>query len=175
MELHLKLAEREELTTSERLLEGLIIIALLALLIFFVYQQQTDSGFFTEKFGMVEMVYLYGSIGIGLIAPAIRAFTGRRQPARPFEIGGNIFLAVGMLWLEIAFPFDFARLAATLPDGLHATPAWVVDELGRVPLALAVFFGTITAVISLLRYLAYPAYVLSTTPENVSADQESSA
>ncbi len=152
---NLKLDEPETLSIPERVLELVVIVALLLLFSFFVYHLQSDSGFYTEKFGVIEMICLYGPILVALIAPIIRLRTGHRQPARPFEMITNLFLGIGALWLEIVFPFNFAHLADTLPTALQPLLGWITNDIGRIVLALAVFFAFISVIVTWWRFLSY--------------------
>ncbi len=146
--------DRDTLTIAQRLPELVVAIAMFGLLGFFVYHQQTESGFFTEKFGTAEMFWLYGPILAGIVAPLVRAWTGNRNPARPFEIATSLFLAVGSLWLLSVFPFDFSRLAETLPTGLQFALSWITDGVGKLVLLLQVIIGPISALLVALKYFA---------------------
>jgi hypothetical protein len=147
--------DRETLTFPLRLAELAVIVSMLCLLAFFLYHQQTNSGFFTEKFGALEMLALYCPILLSLVSPAIRAWTGHRNPGRPYEIVTSLLLALGSLWLLIAFPFSFVHLADTLPSGLHFILAWVTDDIGKILLLLQIVIGPISAVLTAVRYLSF--------------------
>lgn len=155
MDTHLDITERDRLTWVQRPLELFTDVAMMGLLGFLVYHQQTNSGFYTEQFSQLAMFCLYGPILLSLAAPAIRAWTGHRNPARPFEIATHLFLALGSLWLLMNFPFNFAHLADTLPAGLHFALAWVTDDIGRILLLLQVIIGPIAALLTGLRYFAF--------------------
>lgn len=154
MTAHVRTDDRDALSIAQRVPELVVALAMLGLLAFFLYHQQTESGFFTEKFGTVEMFWLYGPIIAGIIAPLMRALTGNRNPARPFEILTSLFLAVGSFWLLTVFPFDFSRLNATLPTGLQFALAWITDGVGKVLLLLQVIIGPISALLVGAKYLA---------------------
>ncbi len=112
------------------------------------------TGFFTAKFGTMEMVCLYGPMLLSLAAPVVRAVTGRRNPARPFEIVTNIFLACAALWLLLVFPFNFVHLADALPAALRFALVWITGEIGRAVLILQIIVGTIWAVVTTVQYLS---------------------
>ncbi len=141
-------------------MELCVIVSMIGLFGFFVYHQQVNSGFFTEKFGVLEMFCLYAPILLGLTAPAIRMWTGQRNPARPYEIATSLFLAVCSLWLLINFPFNFAHLADTLPEGIRFILAWVTDGLGKFVFLLQIVFNLISAVVTAGKYLSYRRHEL---------------
>jgi hypothetical protein len=146
--------DRETLSVLARWGEVIIIGMMLFLLAFLVYHQTANTGFFTEKFGSLEMVCLYGPLLLGIAAPAVRAYTGRRNPGRPFEAATSLFLAAGSLWLLSVFPFSFAHLADALPQSIRFILAWVTDDIGRIPLILQVIIGPITAILTTWRFLS---------------------
>lgn len=147
--------DRDVIRFSQRVPELFVAAAMIGLLGFLVYHQQSNSGFFTEKFGGLEMIALYAPILISLTPPVVRALTGRRNTARPFDIATNLSLALGSLWLLIVFPFSFVHLADTLPEGLRFILAWVTDDVGRIPLILQIVIGPVTALLVGWRYLSY--------------------
>ena len=133
--------------------EVAIVVALLGLFGFLAYHQAANTGFFTEKFGSLEMLCLYGPLLLATIAPIIRAVNGRRYPARPYEAIASLSLALGSLWLLSVFPFNFAHLADALPTGLHFLLAWVTDGMGRTLLILQIIIAPISALLATWRYL----------------------
>lgn len=146
--------DEERLSFPQRLSELIIILCLLVLFAFFVSHQTSETGFFTERFGMFEMVCLYLPLAVSLLGPAVRAWTGKRHAARPFEAVTNLLLALGSLWLLIAFPFNYAHLPDVLPGGLQFLLAWVTDGLAKFVLLLQVIIGPISAVLAIFRYTA---------------------
>jgi len=145
--------EKEVLTTPQRFLELLLIPAMLLLFGFLAYHQAEDTGFFTDEFGTVEQFCLYGPIFVSLAAPLIRAGSGRRNPARPFEAVTHLFLALGSLWLLIVFPFDFPHLADALPEGIRFILSWVTNDIGKIPLIIQVILEPIMALLTARKYL----------------------
>jgi hypothetical protein len=147
-------ANKEILSVPQRWLELAIVPGMLLLLGFFLRHQSANTGFFTAKFGALEMVCLYGPIFLSLVAPVIRAFSGRRNPARPYEAVTRLLLALGSLWLLIVFPFNFSHLADILPSGIQFLLAWVSDDLGKVLLLLQIVIGPFSAALTGWRYFA---------------------
>ena len=145
-------AERDILSPLQRWLEAAIVVAMLLLFGFLAYHQWANTGFFTSKFGALEMICLYSPLFLGMAAPLIRFWTGNRQPARPFEAAGSLLLALGSLWLLIVFPFDFTHLADALPVGLRFLLAWVSDDIGKIPLVIQIITGPISALVTARTY-----------------------
>ena len=142
----------EILTPAQRFAELLVLLTMVLLLGFFVDHHLTRTGFFTVKFGMLEMFCLYAPILISWIAPLVRFFGGRRNTARPFEAAMNLTLMIGSLWLWIVFPFNFAHLADVLPAVLRFAISWITDDIGRFVLILQVIIGLIAAPLTILTY-----------------------
>ena len=137
--------DRENLSLAQRLGELAVIAALIALAGFFGLHQSARTGFFTAGFGPLAALCLYGPIVIALAPPALRALTGRRGPARLPEAAANLSLALGTLYLLIAFPLDFTRLGDVLPTSLRFLLAWLTDGLGRVVMIFQVTLMFISA------------------------------
>ncbi len=147
--------DNEILTTPQRWVELLAVAAMLLLFGFFVYHQVANTGFFTAKFGALEMLCLYGPILFSLAAPVARALNGRRNPARPLEIAMNLFMAIGSLWLLIVFPFNFSHLADVLPAAIRFVISWITNDIGKIILILQVIAGLITAILTTRKYLSF--------------------
>ncbi|MBL8164063.1 MAG: hypothetical protein JNJ61_18895, partial [Anaerolineae bacterium] len=130
------------------------VVALFLLLGFFLAHQSQNTGYFTEKFRAIEMFALYAPLMLGFAAPAVRALTGSRNVARPYEAATSLLLALGSLWLLTRFPFDYTHLPDVLPAGLRFILAWVTDDIARIVLLLQVIVGPITAVIALVTYFS---------------------
>jgi hypothetical protein len=146
--------DKEVLTAGQRWGELISVVAMLLLFGFFAYHQAANTGFFTAKFGALEMFCLYGPILVSLAAPVVRAVSGRRNPARPFDVVTYVFLAMAALWLLMVFPFNFSHLADALPGALHFVLAWITNEIGKVVLILQVIIGPISAILTTWKYLS---------------------
>lgn len=158
-------ADNEALSISQRWLEASFDIPMLLLFGFFAYHQLRQTGFFTARFGPVEMICLYGPIVVSLVAPIVRAVAGRRNPARPLDIATYMSLALGSLWLLIVFPFDFSHLADVLPGAIRFVIAWITNDIGRLVLALQVFIGPVSSLLTAWRYLPIRRRTSVTPPQ----------
>ncbi len=147
--------DKEILNTAQRFGEGISIVVMLLLPAFFAYHQIANTGFFTAKFGALEMLCMYGPMFVSLTAPAVRALYGRRNTARPFEIAANVFMAIAALWLLTVFPFNFAHLADALPVAIRFILSWVTNDIGKVFLILQLIIGVIVAFFTTWQYLSH--------------------
>jgi hypothetical protein len=145
---------KETLDLLQRWLEIVLMVAMLLLFAFLAYHQLANTGFYTAKFGTLEMVCLYGPILLAVTAPLVRAVSGRRNPARPLEVAANLFLAVGSLWLLNVFPFDFTHLADALPGPSRSLFGWVTNDVGKILLILQVIVGPTSAIFTTVKYLS---------------------
>jgi len=145
--------DNEILGPWQRWLDVAIVVMLLLFFSFLLYHQRANTGFFTAKFGALEMLCLYGPLVLSLAAPVVRILTGRRNPGRPFEAATSLFLMLGSLWLLIAFPFDFTHLADALPVPIRFFLGWVTDDMGRLLLILQVIVGPISALTAAWKYI----------------------
>lgn len=147
--------QKEILTSLERFGE-LVRIGMMALIFgFFAYHQAAHTGFFTARFGGFEMVCLYGPIALSVIGPTIRALTGRKNPARPFEAATNLFLAAAAVWFLSIFPFDFSHVADVFPGAVQFLFSWMNNWVGRFVFIMQVIVGTLTAVGVMWRFITY--------------------
>jgi len=144
----------EILTPLQRWTGLATVVAMLLVLGFFAFHQLAGTGFFVATFGSWEMVCLYGPILVSFAAPIIRALSGRKNPARPFEVATNLSLALGSLWLVIVFPFNFSHLADVLPDAIRFIFSWITNDIGKAVLILQVIIGTVAALLTTFKYLS---------------------
>jgi hypothetical protein len=132
----------------------MVSIVILALVFGYFWRLWTiDAGFFTSMFGPPEQFWFFGPMILSLAAPAVRMLVGRRNPARPFEIGANALMAIGAIWLLHVFPFDFSHLGDALPGNLPVLLNWVPDWLGRIGLVLQLVGGVIAAIVATAQFM----------------------
>jgi hypothetical protein len=147
------ITRRELLSAPQRVAEPLFsAMALVVLGGFFVTHQRLETGFFTERFGPVEMLCLYGPLALSLAAPLTRALYGQRNPARPVEVVTHLCAALAGLWLLQVFPFDFTHLADVFPAEFQFLLAWMSDGIGNFLLLLQVAVGVLAALFTLVTY-----------------------
>jgi len=147
--------DRNRLSLGERLGEFIGMFGVVALFAFFLYHQWAATGFFTAKFGGLEQLCLYLPLVFSFFPPMIRAISGRRNPARPWEITANVLLVLGALRLLSVFPFDYTHLADALPRGLRFMLSWVTDDIARFVFVIQITIGIISVFAILWRYVTF--------------------
>jgi hypothetical protein len=145
--------DTEFLSTPQRWAGLYTVVLMLLLLAFFIYHQRTNSGLFTNKFGWLQMIALYGPILISLAPPFQRLIQGRRNPARPLEAVTDLSLALGSAILLASFPFDFSHLADPFPATMRFAFAWINNNIGRLILILQLIIGILSALSTMYSYL----------------------
>jgi hypothetical protein len=88
---------------------------MLVLLVFFLYHQWANTGFFTTEFQSPEMLALDIPILLSMAPSIQRFFCASRNSANLLEAAADFSLAGGSLVLWIVLPSDFSHLAGPLP------------------------------------------------------------
>jgi hypothetical protein len=149
-------SDKEIVSIPQRVAEPIFsLIAMMLLCGFFAAHQLTHTGFFTDAFGPLEMLCVYGPLLLTLAAPFMRALTGRRNPGRPLEFATSLCTALAGLWLLHVFPFDFAHFADVFPEQLQFMFMWVSDGIGKIVLLLQVGVGLISAFAVTVAYVLH--------------------
>jgi len=132
-----KMAAEEELPLNERIFGIAIVLFCTLAIIYFAAHQILDTGFFTSKFGTIEMVFFYGFWLMWTITATLESILDQRLLSRIFDVfGGIIFAAIACMWLLIVFPFDFAYLADLLPGAIRFLIQWISNIIARVIIAI---------------------------------------
>lgn len=133
---------------------GIALVVVNALIAaYFVSHQLGSTGFFTPKFGAVEMFLLYGSLAAWIITGSLEGILGQRFLSRLFDVFGGIpFIAVSLVWLLIVFRFDFAHFADVLPNVLRFLVQWISNDIARVLMALGTVLLVFAAIYSPVAY-----------------------
>jgi len=132
---------------NERVVGVGIVVFSAFMILFYAAHQMGSTGFFTAKFGMLEMVMLYGCLVFWIITAGLEGVLGQRLLSRLFDtLGGLIFATIATGWLLVVFPFEFAYLADVLPDSLKFLIQWISNDIARVMIGLG-FIGYLVAAI----------------------------
>jgi len=121
------------------------LIAISAILAFFVTHELRDTGFYTDEFGLLERFLLFGAGGFAVSLIALRIVVRRKNLIRPLDFASMMLFVVAHAILLAVFPFDFAYVGDALPGYLSWTVGWISDDLGAILLALGTICGTIGA------------------------------
>jgi hypothetical protein len=118
--------------------------------LYLIVHQAVSTGFFTPKFGMFEMILLYG-IFVYWITTSVLILIGQKHPSRDLDSYGGLFFATfAIVWLIVIFPFDFTYFADVLPDFIRFLVQWISNEIALVLLILLFIIHLILAVYSLI-------------------------
>lgn len=123
------------------------------MVLYLATHQLWSTGFFTETYGTIEMIMLYGSWVAWIITSGLEGVLGQRLLSRLFDtFGGIIFIAVATAWLLVAFPFEFTYFADVLPDFLRFLVQWISNDIARVIMVLYTIAMGIAAVYAPISY-----------------------
>jgi branched-subunit amino acid transport protein AzlD len=144
-------AERglEELKTIQlpyRILGILIVVGFSLIISYLAAHQIQSTGFFTESFGALEMIFLYGSLLEWIVVAGLESIK-RRNLSRDIDaFGGIIFVTIGLMWLLVVFPFEFSHFADVSPDFLQFLVQWISNDVARVLIVLGFVVHLVSAV-----------------------------
>ncbi|MCJ7606480.1 MAG: hypothetical protein MUO94_01360 [Thermoplasmata archaeon] len=131
-----------------------VVVWFLVLIAFVAIHQTTPTGFFTDEFGTLGAVLLYGMLILGMPPAMARFLTGRKNVGRLLEAGGLVVCVVAALFLFVTFPFDFSHFADPVPGPLEFLLAWVSGTFARVLLGLTVLMCIAASVHGAVMYFA---------------------
>ncbi len=85
------------------------------------------------------MFLFYGSLIFWIVSAGLEGVFGRRLLSRLFDaFGGLVFATIGITWLLVVFPFEFAYFADVLPDSLRFLVQWISNDIARVLMVLGI-------------------------------------
>jgi hypothetical protein len=123
------------------------------MILYLVSHQIWSTGFFTTKFGPIEMILLYGSWISLSISSGLEGILGQRLLSRLFDtFGGIIYIVVATVLLIVVFPFDFTYFANVLPDFLRFLVQWISNDIARILMVLYAIVMGIAAIYSPIAY-----------------------
>jgi hypothetical protein len=147
-------ADRNRLGTAERIGNVIGIFFVLLFFIILIDIQVSGSGFFTDAFGPLEQVLLYGSLLYGVFPSLVRAFTSDRNLGRLADIIGSVIFVAAASYLLWVFPFDVPSLLDYLLGPASEAFPWITNELARAVLLLGIVISIISAAYNVVLYLA---------------------
>ena len=155
---------RDKLRTGERFGEAIGIVLSFLVLLFFIENQVQDTGFFTSAFGTTEMVLFYGCLVLGMFAPLLRLFLGRRNQVRPADIFAGAFFVVATSYLLWVFPFDFSHLADLFPESMQFLLDWISNDVAVILFSLAIVVSLIVAIWTAFLYVSVKEWMSRSPP-----------
>ncbi len=139
--------------SGERVVDIAIVLLSVLMVFYFATHQMQSTGFFTETFGTLEMLLLYGFWVFWIVTSGLEGVLGRRFLSRLFDtFGGLIFASISVTWLLVVFPFEFAYFADVLPDSLRFLVQWFSNDIARVLMVLGIIVHLGAAVYSPIAY-----------------------
>lgn len=148
-----KEARRDIVPSSERKAQLIPVVGIVVVIAFFVIHQTRPTGFFTEDFGTLASVLLYGMLIAAAVPFLVRGLVGRKNLTRLFEAGAMVVVFVAHVYLLAVFPFNFTHFAAPLPSSLEFLLDWVSATLAKWVLGIGIIGSATFSVFSLLLYL----------------------
>ena len=139
----------KRLPLNERVFGIFIVIFCVLMIFFFGSHQMNGTGFFTNKFGMLEMFLFYGFWVFWITTAFLEAFLSQRLLSRMVDtFGGILFAAISLGWHAFVFPFDFTYFACVLPGSLRFLVEWISNDIARVVMVILCILHVIAAVYS---------------------------
>lgn len=156
-----KETRQDYIPKSARSGEGVGIIGVVLVTLFFYAHQAWATGFFTADFGGFESFLLYGSIFLGVVGPAARSITGSKNSARLPEIFASVFWITSSTLLLVSFPFDFAHFGDVVPEFLRFLVSWITNDIAWILLAIGIVGGIAFAAVTFVLYIKVRALLRS--------------
>jgi hypothetical protein len=151
-----KTAESElgdEIESDDRSSSVTIIVFCGALGLYFLAHQLMDTGFYTGRFGTMEMIMLYGPL-VFWITTSSFILMGWKNPSRNLDSFGGLFFATfAISWLLVVFPFEFAHFADVMPEFLRFLLGWISNDVARVIIVLDMIIHLIFGVYSFILWI----------------------
>ena len=146
-------AKKDTLPYSERVGNIVGFVVIILVILYFVAHQMWSTGFFTSKFGTLEMFLFYVALMFGIVTTAVRVLFGRKNLARLFDVFGAVLFTVALAWLFVVFPFDFAYFADVLPNFLRFLLQWISNDIARILMALGLIVSPVMAIYTAIVYV----------------------
>jgi hypothetical protein len=142
-----KTAAEKKLPLNERIFGiGIVFVSILMILFFLAHQTQS-TGFFTSKFGTMEMIMLYGFWIFWITTASLESIFNQRLLSRIVDtFGGVFFAAISIAWNLVVFPFDFANFANVLPEFIRFLVQWISNDIAWVIMLILILLHLLAAI-----------------------------
>jgi len=141
------------LPRNKRIFGIAIVVFCVLMIIFFVAHQIQTTGFFTLKFGALEIFLFYGFWIFWITTASLESILSQRLLSRIVDtFGGLIFATISIAFLLSLFPFEFTHLADVLPESIRFLVQWISNGIARVIMVLLVIGHLVAAVYSPFAY-----------------------
>jgi hypothetical protein len=123
------------------------------MIIFFRAHHIESTGFFTMKFGALEMFLFYGFWVFWITTASLEAIFSQRFLSRIVDtFGGIIFCVLSIAILLFLFPFEFSHLADVLPESIRFLVQWISNDIAQVIMGLLMIAHLAAAIYSPFAY-----------------------
>jgi hypothetical protein len=148
-----KTAAEEKLPLNERVFGIAIVIISILMILFFWAHQIQSTGFFTTKFGTIEIIMLYGFWIFWITTASLEAIYNQRLLSRIVDtFGGVIFAAISIAWNLVVFPFEFAYFANVLPESIRFLVSWISNDIAWVIMVVLIILHLLAAIYTPFAY-----------------------
>jgi hypothetical protein len=148
-----KAAAEEILPQNERVFGIAIIVFCILMIIFFITHQMNSTGFFTSKFGALEMLLFYGFWFFWITTASLEAILNQRLLSRIVDtLGGLIFATISIAILLVLFPYDFTHLPEALPESIKFLISWISNDIARIIMVILIIAHLAAAIYSPFAY-----------------------
>jgi hypothetical protein len=141
------------LPLNERVFGIAIVIFSILMIIFFTSHQINSTGFFTSKFGALEMLLFYAFWIFWITTATLEAILSQRLMSRIIDtFGGIFFCVISIAWLVVVFPYEFTHLADVLPKSIRFLVSWISNDIAKIIMILLVIAHLAAAIYSPFAY-----------------------
>lgn len=142
-----KTEAKKKLPLNERIFGIAIVIVSILMIMFFRAHQIQSTGFFTSKFGTMEIIMLYGFWIFWITTASLEAIFNQRLLSRIVDtFGGVIFATIAIAWNLVVFPFDFTYFANVLPESIRFLVQWISNDIAWVTMVVLMILHLLAAI-----------------------------
>ena len=142
-----KTAAEETLPFNERVFGIGIVIVSFLMIIFFISHQNQSTGFFTSKFGSLEILFFYGFWIFWITTAGLESILSQRLLSRIVDTFGGVFFAtIAIAWNLVVFPFDFSKFSNILPESIRFLVQWISNDIAWVIMLVLVILHLLAAI-----------------------------
>jgi hypothetical protein len=146
-------AKKDLMKSSDRWGQLVGIVFSVIFLLYFVALYTESTGYFTPEFTALGGFMFFGGMVYGTVPVLVRVATGRKNPARPFDALGSLFIALICAYMLVVFPLDFSHLGDLLPNALESLVEIITDDIAKILLAIGVFVAPVFALYNMALYI----------------------
>lgn len=147
-------AKKDMMRRSDRMGQLLGVVFVVIFLMYFGTLYTESTGFFTSEFTALGAFMFFGSGVYGIVPALVRFITGHKNPARPLDAIGSMFITVASAYILLVFPLEFSHLGDLLPNALESLVEIITNDIARILLAIAAVASPVVALHNIILYIA---------------------